>query len=54
MTKNMEIGKLKLTDALILLRPIADSHGLSLCKSKDFKIARAILANLYCHDIQYD
>lgn len=51
---NMEIGKLKLTEALKLLKPIAHSYGLNLSNSKDFKTARIILANLYCHDVQYE
>lgn len=49
----MEIGKLKLTEALKLLRPIADSYGLNLSKQKDFRNARIILANLYCQDFHY-
>lgn len=54
MIKNMEIGKLKLSEALVLLKPIAQTHGLNLCKLKDFKTARILLANLYCHDVQYE
>lgn len=50
----MEIGKLKLAEALLLLRPIAKNYGLNLSKSKDFKTARFILANLLCHDVQYE
>lgn len=54
MIKNMEIGMLKLTEALVYLRPIAESHGLNLSRLTDFKMARMIFANLYCHDVIYD
>lgn len=45
---------MKLVDALIVLKPIAKSYGLNLSKSNDFKIARLLLVNLYCHDFQYE
>ena len=54
MINDMKIGNLKLTEALKLLRPIAKNHGLNLSKSKDFNSARLILANLLCHDVQYE
>jgi len=47
----MEIGKLKLTQALQLLRPIAKNYGLNLSNSKQFKMAKLLAVNLYCHDV---
>lgn len=53
-TNNINIGKLKLSEALVFLRPIAKAYNLNLSKVSDFKTARLILANLYFHDVQYE
>lgn len=50
----MEIGKMKVGEAMTLLRPIANNYGLKLHKAHDFKLARILLANLYCHEIFLD
>lgn len=50
----MEIGKMKVSEALNFLRPVAKTYGLNLSKVDDFKVARLIMANLYCHDFIYE
>jgi hypothetical protein len=47
----MEIGKMKVTEAVKHLDPIAKSYGLKLNRAKDFKLARLILVNLYCREL---
>ncbi len=47
----MEIGKMKLSEALPHLDSVAKSYGLKLNRAKDFRIARIILANLYCREL---
>jgi hypothetical protein len=47
----MEIGKMKVTEAVKHLDPIAKSYGLKLNRVKDFKLARLILVNLYCREL---
>jgi hypothetical protein len=47
----MEIGKMKVSDAIKHLEPIAKSYGLKLNRVKDFKLARLILVNLYCREL---
>ena len=49
----MEIGKMKVSEAIKYLDPIAKSYGLKLSRSRDFKLARLILVNLYCHELAY-
>lgn len=47
----MEIGKLKVSVALEYLKPIAFAYGLKLNRPNDFKLARQIFVNLYCHEL---
>lgn len=44
----MEIGKMTITEAYPHLNKIAGAYGLNLKKAREFKLARLILANLYC------
>jgi hypothetical protein len=46
----MKIGKMTITEAYPHLSSIAKSHGLNLNRAKEFKLARLILVNLYCHN----
>ena len=46
----MKIGKMTITEAYYYLKPIANNHGLNLNRAKEFKLARLILVNLYCHN----
>ena len=48
---NIEIGKMKLSDGLEVLKPIAVLYGLKLNHAKDFRLARIIFANLYCQEL---
>jgi len=41
------IGEMTLSEVLPHLKKIADDFGLRLNRAKEFKTARAILANLY-------
>lgn len=43
----MEIGKMTISQAMPYLKSIASSYGLRLNRSKEFKLVRLILANLY-------
>jgi hypothetical protein len=43
----MEIGKMTISQAMPYLKSIASTYGLRLNRSKEFKFARIILANLY-------
>jgi hypothetical protein len=45
------IGKLKISEALELLKPIATLYGLKLYKADEFNLARIILVNLYCQEL---
>jgi hypothetical protein len=47
----MEIGKMKLSEAYTHLNSVAKAYGLKLNKAKEFKLARLILANLYCREL---
>ena len=47
----MEIGKMTISQATPHLNSIASSYGLRLNRSKEFKLARLILANLYCREL---
>ena len=47
----MEIGKMKVSEAVKHLDPIAKCYGLKLNRAKDFKLARLILVNLYFHEL---
>lgn len=41
---------MKVSEALKLLKPIAENYKLNLSRHNEFKIAKMLLANLYCHD----
>lgn len=47
----MEIGKMKLSDALPYLQSISKLHGLRLNRANEFKMARIILVNLYSREL---
>jgi hypothetical protein len=47
----MEIGKMTITEAYPHLKAISLAYGLRLNRSKDFKLARIILANLYSREL---
>ena len=47
----MEIGKMTISQAMPYLNSIASSYGLRLNRSKEFKFARIILANLYNREL---
>lgn len=46
----MKIGKMTITEAYPHLISIANCYGLNLTRAKEFKLARLILVNLYCHN----
>ena len=48
--KIMEIKNLTITEAFPFLNDIALCYGLRLNRAKEFKLARAILVNLYCRE----
>ena len=43
------IGEMTIGEAFPHLKKVADEFGLNLNRTKDFKTARIILANLYCN-----
>jgi hypothetical protein len=47
----MEIGKMTISEAYPHLRSVALAYGLKLNRSKEFKFARIILANLYNREL---
>jgi hypothetical protein len=47
----MEIGQMTISQATPYLKSIASSYGLRLNRAKEFKLARFILANLYCREM---
>lgn len=47
----MEIGKMKISEALPHLKVVAQAYGLKLNRVKEFKIARLILVNLYNREL---
>ena len=47
----MEIGKMTISEVLPHLQAIASVYGLRLNRVKEFKLARVILANLYCREV---
>ncbi len=47
----MEIGKMTVSEAYPHLQAIASVYGLKLSRVKEFKLARVILANLYCQEL---
>ena len=47
----MEIGKMTITEAFPHLKNVALAYGLKLNRTKDFKFARIILANLYSREL---
>jgi hypothetical protein len=47
----MEIGKMTISEAYPHLKVIAKTYGLKLNRSKEFKFARLILANLYNREL---
>ena len=47
----MEIGKMKITEALPHLNDVAQAYGLRLNRVKEFKMVRLILVNLYGREL---
>jgi hypothetical protein len=47
----MEIGKMKISEALPHLKVVAQAYGLKLNRVKEFKMARLILVNLYNREL---
>lgn len=47
----MEIGKMTINQAYPHLDSVARAYGLRLNRAKEFKLARLILANLYCREL---
>jgi hypothetical protein len=47
----MEISKMTITEAYPHLKSVALAYGLRLNRAKEFKLARIILANLYCREL---
>lgn len=43
----MELGKMKIGEALKYLRPIAKAYGLRLNRASELKMAKIICVNLY-------
>lgn len=43
----MELGKMKISEALKYLKPIAEAYGLRLNRASELKMAKIICANLY-------
>ena len=48
---NMEIGKMTISEVYPHLKVIANAYGLKLNRTKEFKFARIILANLYSREL---
>ena len=44
------IGQSKVTEILPYLEQIANQYGLKLNRLNDFKLAKLLLINLYCHE----
>ena len=42
-----DLGKMKISEAMPLLKTIASMYGLRLNRAKEFKMAKTIFANLY-------
>ena len=49
---DMEIGKMKITEAYPYLHMIANMYGLRLNRVNEFKFARLMLVNLYNREMQ--
>lgn len=47
----MEIGKMKISEALPHLQSISKFYGLRLNRANEFKLARLILVNLYSREL---
>jgi len=47
----MEARKMTITEAYPHLKSVANLYGLKLNRAKEFKLARAILINLYCREL---
>jgi hypothetical protein len=47
----METRKMTITEAYPHLKSVANLYGLKLNRAKEFKLARAILINLYCREL---
>jgi hypothetical protein len=47
----MKLGKMKITEAYPHLKSVSIAYGLKLNRAKDFRLARIILANLYCREL---
>ena len=43
----MELSKMKVSEALVYMRPIAKTYGLKLNRLKDFKLCKLITSQLY-------
>ena len=43
-----DIGKMTISEAMPHLKAVAHSYQLRLNRAKEFKLARTILANIYC------
>jgi len=47
----MELGKMTINEAYPYLKAVASAYGLRLNRTKEFKFARLILANLYNREL---
>lgn len=47
----MEIGKMTISQVIPQLSEISKLYGLRLYVAKEFKLARIILVNLYCKEL---
>jgi hypothetical protein len=45
-----EFGKMKISEAMPYLKSVAKVYNLKLNKLNEFKMAKTILANLYCNN----
>ena len=43
----MELSKMKVSEAMVYMRPIAKVYGLKLNKVNDFKLCKLITSQLY-------
>ena len=46
----MEIGKMTISQTLPYLNSIASNYGLRLNRTKEFKLIRLLMINLYCRE----
>lgn len=47
----MGMGNMTISQAYPHLKTVAFAYGLRLNRAKEFKLARLILANLYCREL---